>query len=286
MIIPVSFSENILFNTVRIEVSAKGGENGIGTGFFFQIHASDGRMLPLIMTNKHVIKGSESGSFFLHESVIKDGKPTPSGNFFGIRFDNFEKNWIGHPNENVDLCAMPCGLLDALAREQGKSVFIISLGQENIWTDENLLNLNAVEEVVMVGYPIGLWDQHNNLPIIRRGITATHPAIDFQGKSEQVIDIATFPGSSGSPVLILNESGIYYDKKKGNVIGHRLIFLGALYAGPVWTANGEVVIQEIPTNQQMLAQIPIMVNLGYVIKAKEVLRLAQHVNDFIMSQSK
>jgi hypothetical protein len=281
MITPITLSEQLLFSTVRIEVRTKDGLSGTGTGFFFQFQVAEGQILPLIVTNKHVIEGSESGSFFLHESNTKDGKPAPSGRFFGVRFDNFEKKWIRHPKEDVDLCAMPFAPIGAQANAQGKNVFMISLGQDVIWTDESLSNLSAVEEVVMIGYPIGLWDEQNNLPIIRRGITATHPAIDFQGKSEGVVDIAAFPGSSGSPVLLLNESGIYHDKKRGNIVGHRSVFLGVLYAGPIWTSEGEVVIREIPTKKQVLAQIPIMVNLGYIVKAKEVLRLAQHVNDFL-----
>jgi len=282
MITPTTLSEQLLFSTVRIEVRTKDGLSGTGTGFFFQFQVTEGRILPLIVTNKHVIRGAESGSFFLHEADTKDGNPTPSGRFFGVGFSGFEKYWIGHPNEDIDLCAMPFAPISAQANAQGKKVFMISLGQEVIWTDENLSNLSAVEEVVMIGYPIGLWDEHNNLPIIRQGITATHPAIDFQGKSEGVVDIATFPGSSGSPVLLLNESGIYHDKKQGtNVVGHRSVFLGVLYAGPIWTAEGEVVIREIPTNKQVLAQIPVMINLGYIVKAKEVLRLAQYVDDLL-----
>jgi len=64
----------------------------------------------------------------------------------------------------------------------------------------------------MVGYPIGLWDEKNNYPIFRKGITATHPANDYNGKSEFMIDAACFPGSSGSPVYIIDELN-YVDKK-------------------------------------------------------------------------
>lgn len=32
-----------------------------------------------------------------------------------------------------------------------------------------------MEDVVMIGYPIGLSDTYNHKPIIRRGITASHP---------------------------------------------------------------------------------------------------------------
>ena len=42
-----------------------------------------------------------------------------------------------------------------------------------------LEELSALEELVMVGYPIGLWDKNNNFPIFRKGYTASHPAIDF-----------------------------------------------------------------------------------------------------------
>jgi len=57
----------------------------------------------------------------------------------------------------------------------------------------------------MIGYPNGLWDHVNNLPLIRRGITASHPGVDYQiegqnGPGVTVIDMACFPDSSGSPV--------------------------------------------------------------------------------------
>lgn len=42
--------------------------------------------------------------------------------------------------------------------------------------------LDAMEDVIMVGYPVGLWDSVNNRPIFRRGITATDPKVDFEGK--------------------------------------------------------------------------------------------------------
>jgi hypothetical protein len=48
----------------------------------------------------------------------------------------------------------------------------------------------------MVGYPNGLWDTANNFPLIRRGVTATHIKNNYNGKSEFVIDIACYGGSS------------------------------------------------------------------------------------------
>jgi hypothetical protein len=31
----------------------------------------------------------------------------------------------------------------------------------------------------MIGYPNGIWDAKNNLPVIRKGITATHANIPW-----------------------------------------------------------------------------------------------------------
>jgi Trypsin-like peptidase domain len=277
-------SEQLLFSTVRIEVQTRQGNQGTGTGFFFEYKLSDGRVLPLIVTNRHVIQDSAKGIFYLHEAIETEGKFVPSGQFFPVQLDNFDSFWIGHPND-VDLCAMLFQPIREQANKIGKRVYTVSLDNSLIWPDDQLCNLSAVEDIVMVGYPIGLWDEINNLPIFRRGITATHPSVDFKGKKEFLIDVAAFPGSSGSPVLLLNASGIYYDKKQNtNIIGHRVVFLGVLHAGPQMTTQGEIVIRDIPTNRQVFTQIPLMINLGYVIRASEVLNLSQYITDLLKAK--
>jgi hypothetical protein len=141
----------------------------------------------------------------------------------------------------------------------------------------------------MVGYPNGLWDEKNNYPLIRRGITALHPAIDFNGRSEGVIDLACFPGSSGSPILIVNEA-MYLQKPamfggEANIaLGERIILLGILFAGPQMTAEGSLEIHPIPTNvsgNNIVARTPVMIHLGYYIKARELLTLGEEVIKFI-----
>lgn len=53
--------------------------------------------------------------------------------------------------------------------------------------------LSAIEDIIMIGYPDGIWDSINNQPIIRRGITATQPKNNFNGKQEFLIDAACSP---------------------------------------------------------------------------------------------
>ena len=82
--------------------------------------------------------------------------------------------------------------------------------------------------------------------------------------------MACFPGSSGSPIYILNENG-YSDKQGNTYLGDkRVIFLGVLFAGPTTNINGEIVVMDIPTKQQAFSRTKTMINLGYYIKAHEL----------------
>ena len=276
MITPESFTEQLLFTTVRIEVKLKDGEAGVGTGFFFIAKVDEQRSLPLIITNKHVIERAEIGLFQVHEAKVNGRQSQPSGHFLTVKIDNFKSYWIPHPDPSIDLCAIPFQPLQEAAVRQGKMIFYKAFTEEHVWTDQQLMELNAVEDILMAGYPIGLWDMNNNLPLIRRGITASHPAVDFLGKPQFVIDAACFPGSSGSPVVLAN-LGSYYRKDGTLIVGTRFVLLGVLYAGPRWTAKGEVKFEPIPTNVMPVIKLPLMIHLGYVVKAREVLRLAQYI---------
>jgi hypothetical protein len=157
----------------------------------------------------------------------------------------------------------------AAAGAQSKKLFYVSLDPSLIPTDDELANLTAIEDVVMVGYPVGIWDSANNMPVIRRGITATHPAKDYEGLTQFMIDVACFPGSSGSPVLLFNLSS-YPMRNGGITIGSRVKLLGILYAGPQYDAQGEIRVVNVPTGQKLVASASVPINLGIVVKAKRL----------------
>lgn len=270
MIIPQTTSEQLIFSTVRIEVNSN-----VGTGFFFSFQLDEHRRLPVIITNKHVVNDSEVVSFSLHEGVNKNKKLLPSGKFTRV---NYKTNWVNHPG--LDLCAtLAQPLINQVESKHGKKVFYITLNENLVWDDKKLEGLSAVEDVLMIGYPIGLWDDENNLPLVRKGITSTHPAIDFKGKSVGVIDIACFHGSSGSPVLIVNEG--MYGTKKGTSIGSRAILLGVLFSGPTYNTEGDIVIKDIPTVSKVVSINKTMINLGLYIKSKEILKLGKVIKKSI-----
>jgi hypothetical protein len=151
----------------------------------------------------------------------------------------------------------------------GHTLFYRTFGNQLIPTDEIKETLDVVEDIMMIGYPNGLWDAVNNMPIIRKGITATDPKLNYNGKKEFLIDAACFPGSSGSPIIICNKG--YSDKQGKMYAGVKLLFLGILYAGPQLTVKGDIRIVTIPALQQKALSVShIPNNLGYVIKSEKI----------------
>jgi hypothetical protein len=165
---------------------------------------------------------------------------------------------------------MPIAPLLRAAEAEARKLFYMALNKPLIPTDEEFKDMVLMEEVTMVGYPNGIWDEVNNMPVFRRGITATHPNLDWNGKPEFLIDAACFPGSSGSPVFLFNQLG-YATKTKGMLIGpSRVKLLGVLYAGPQYTVTGEIKVVDVPTRNVPVSISAIPNNLGVVIRATKL----------------
>lgn len=267
MIAPVGPTEQLLFATVRIET-----ESGVGSGFMFRFKVDDEKGIPVVVTCRHVVEGATRGRFKLHLASTTDPK-TPSGESRLIELENFGQRWVSHPNPKIDLCAMPLAPLLAEAERRGLHPFFVQLDEALLPSAIELDELQAVENVLMVGYPTGLWDEVNNFPLFRRGVTASHPAFDYQGESVTVVDMACFPGSSGSPVLLLDQGA--YASKGGITVGSRVKLLGVLFQGPTFSAEGEIVIKDIPTSQRASALTSVMMHLGFIVKSKELAPLGE-----------
>jgi Trypsin-like peptidase domain len=260
-------TEFLMHATVRIDCITSKGES-IGTGFFFNLFVHGDQVVPVIVSNKHVVKGAITGSIELTPTKV-DGSPDLA-NHFPIRISEFEQGWIGHPDPDVDLTIFPCAnILESLAKE-GRKVFWAGLDQSLVPTDEEMQALTPVEELLVVGYPIGVWDTKNNSPVFRRGVTATAPYLDFSGRREFLIDAAIFPGSSGSPVMLFNQ-GVWVPRSGGTSIGGRIRLLGVNYAVINYNSSGEIKIEQTPTDMRAVPILPIPSNLGVCIKSSRIL---------------
>jgi hypothetical protein len=266
----LQLSSRLQYVTIRIVGARANGTTSVGTGFFFHFAFDSDRFIPVIVTNHHVIKDCVEGEFHLHEARGSGTAREPTGASFSVKLDRFEQRWLRHLTE--DLCVMLFEPLRAAATAHiGKEPFWIAFDETVIPSDDTLRDLGAMEDVVMVGYPIGLWDHVNNLPLIRRGVTASHPMNDWQGRCEGVVDIGAFAGSSGSPILIFNQGT--YATGGGTVIGSRMLLLGTMTKVPLYKVDGTIVIQAIPTAAVPITQTPVPTHLGYYIKARELMAM-------------
>ena len=263
-------AEQLLYATVRIETEGHNpNEKGASTAFIFSLEGEKGTFLCLV-TNKHVIKGARVGRFFFTQK--KNDEPDV-GKRFDIVIDNFEQSWYGHPNPEIDVAAMPLVPLLEAIKQQGNDVFFRSLSQTLIPDEDQLAELDALEEVLFVGYPSGIYDTANLLPVFRRGITATPIQIDYEGKPIFLLDASVFPGSSGSPVLIYNLGG--YTSRRGFTVGTRVFFLGIIAQVVYREEQGTLEFANIPTALVPIVRTRELIDLGVVFKARAVVETVQ-----------
>ena len=250
--------EQLTYSTVRIQAWDENDNESVGTGFIYMhpFHDTEENSIYLVVTNKHVIEHSNNGKISFHISNVSVSKSTPTVESEPVLFKDWGASWFMHPNPDIDLACMPLSGVHESFANSGKKTFAIGFGPQLIPSAEVIDGFSAIEEILMVGYPIGLWDQVHNRPLIRRGITASSLKLDFNGDPVFVGDMACFPGSSGSPVILIKGDNYY--------------LLGVLYAGPVFHANGECTIEEKPTKNQGKTKTEVMVHLGYVIKSREI----------------
>lgn len=264
----VNLYNQLPHTTSRIVAARADGSTSVGTGFFFNTPVKGGQMT-LLFTNKHVLKNASSARVFFSRAG-SDGN-AQFGQFNSWNVEDIGNVTVGHPDDDVDLMAFPVGgILNEMTKE-GTPAFFRAFDATQIPSDDVISELTAIEDVLMIGYPTGLWDQANNLPIIRRGITATPYARDYDGKAEFMIDCACFPGSSGSPVMIANQGS--YATDGALVLGTRLLLLGLLWGGPQYSAQGEIVAKPVPTAVVPVAVSKIPTNLGYCVKSRRILEL-------------
>ncbi|MFF5305916.1 serine protease [Streptomyces sp. NPDC013161] len=250
-----TLTKQLLFCTTRIQTSGPRG-TGSGTGFIYTLQGNDFG-LPLLVTNKHVIEGaSQCHVRFSRLNASGDG-PDLTSRPVDVIYQGIQ--WTGHPDPDIDIAVLPLAQTFMNIQERGDRIFHKSIGPDLCPNEAQLADLDAVEPITFVGYPNGLYDSVHNTPIVRQGVTATPIELDYEGKPIFLVDASVFPGSSGSPVFIVQE-GSY--RSKGNlVVGSRIIFLGVIAAVMQQATIGQIVQVAAPG-----VVTPQMIDLGIVFK--------------------
>ena len=265
-----------------VPLVGKGGQKllpELGTGFFIDFVIQAGCTTRWLITNKHVVEGAAQASLRLHAGVKdKNGVVTVSQESFDLVVQNPSAITIFHPNE--DLCALSGAELAKGVDVHKKVLAAESFSEGMISSEADLEGLGAIQEVIMVGYPASVKDDANNLPIIRRGVTGSHPGIRFNGECRGIVDMASFGGSSGSPVLVWSENFVL---KNGQPCEEKRRFLlGINVDRQEYEQDAPVQINCAPTNPAAIAKVRVPLHLGKYIRAEALLGL----KDEILKQGK
>lgn len=261
-----SIASQLLFTTTRIDAEVAGGTSH-GTGFFCA-EMVNGRQRAFLVTNRHVVEGANQ--VFVHFTRERDGGPD-LGQKIRFSFDriSWDKIWCCHPLPEVDVAV--CDLepiIDSLTTSFLFKPFYRSVDSRHFFSSAHEDKIDAIERVIFIGYPESFWDAHNNLPIVRQGLTASHALVDFDNQPQFIVDASIYRGSSGSPVFVLRQGSW----AEGNQLklGEELILLGVLGGAkqkkeliPLITSAGAPI-------QNHFALRDVLLDLGIVYKARTI----------------
>lgn len=279
-----NLAETVYNSTTKIECFKKEIRNGkrisvksVGTGFFFLFNIEKDKTMLTLVTNKHVIDGSFEG--FFKFNTVENGKPK-YGDTVTIKVTNFEKLWIVHPTE--DLAIIPIlPFVNSMITRTKKMLSIIPIPEDIIPSEDTESKLEAIEEVIMIGYPKGFSDSINNVAIIRKGITATPYFINYNNTPRFLVDIPIFSGSSGSPIFI------YSNGKMGGLDAFiqtppKIIFIGIASDSRNYDAIGVGKLDG--SNKGIITRTSLPLNIAYAIKSKVILDFKKILNTMLTNE--
>lgn len=204
-----------LYATVPIDNPQ--GESGTGFLVFRTIAQDQGRVF--LVTNKHVVHRDPAlrktvGHIVCHFNTKNpDGSIGKAAGQVQFKLADGSVRYREHPDPDTDVAAVDVTDIINLnpnleKRWAGYQDFAEVAKREE-------LDITVGEEIMTVGYPLGLRQGDTNFPLVRQGVLATkigYPikdkVIDAAGAVRDrtlrafLIDGATIPGSSGSPVVL------------------------------------------------------------------------------------
>jgi len=281
--IPNTFLKQLLFSTVRIIADTDDpARKSVGTGFLVAKKIDDTQQQIFLITNKHVIAKADNAGKIIGKfgkgsfSFIRNEGDNPKlGDSVVINAENLTDMFVQHPDDEVDLAICNISnLYNQITQNLKQNIFIKTIPIEMIPSETE--SFDAIEDVLFVGYPNGIFDQKNHLPIMRRGITASPFEIDFNGAKKFLIDAQVFPGSSGSPVFIKEQN-----LKNGTLSlgSERYFFVGIISKVFHRDETGDLIESVAPTSPSANSfAVKQMIGLGICEKSSQILDLITLLN--------
>jgi len=162
------------------------------TGFFYERRA-----VLYLITNRHVVIKEDEGYFPDKATLQLHGTDGRVSCPYEVAFYDEEGHrlWKEHPRSGVDVVALP------ISDPHFRTAFFVRFFSHQNFVPREMI-VRTGEDLVIVGYPHGFYDEKNNLPITRAGALASVYGVPFRGNPYMLIDALLYPGDSGSPVVL------------------------------------------------------------------------------------
>jgi len=195
-----------------------------GTGFFVLRMVDTQKARAFLVTNKHVLNKdaslrTQAKEVFINVNMMEGGDVVPKRGVLPLAYEDGSRRWREHSDPDVDVLAFDVtALITSFPNVQRKMADYSTFANEAKLAEHDIA---IGDDVLAIGYPIGLRQGKTNHPIVRSGTIATQIGIPFQDFVEEnghqrprtvrgfLVDGATVPGSSGSPVILKPVSGRY-----------------------------------------------------------------------------
>lgn len=231
-----ALNEAFLRSTVLITFERDPGKMSAGTGFFLFRPTTADHGQVLLITNRHVIPpsgtprsvqirvtvgaGDKAAVRSVNIPIVgSDGKYLPT-----VRL---------HPNPGFDVAGV--NVTQAIVKQDVQAAWI---PVDLLSTPARLKNerITVGDDIFLLGYPNAIFDARNVSPILRTGVIATVPTEGYAfndslrkqfGLPDRIdgflIDANVFPGSSGSVVILKQQSTTIGPKGETVVSGAKKI---------------------------------------------------------------
>jgi hypothetical protein len=208
-------AESWIYATMLIE--NEWGERGSGFLVARQIDEKYGRIF--LVTNKHVLNKDteirQSAAWVRLYFNFKNADDSITGKTteLPLNLKNGDKRWREHPEHDIDVLAFDVTtLIEQYPQIERKWANYSDFCDQ---TKREELDVTMGDEIMVIGYPLGIRQGKTNFPLVRSGIIATRIGETLEDDYKEpkgtirkrtlrgfLIDGATIPGSSGSPVVL------------------------------------------------------------------------------------
>ncbi|HEX6859048.1 MAG TPA: serine protease [Caulobacteraceae bacterium] len=192
---PVDLSVDMIKATVQLEQGLGEGNRTVGTGFLLNVPTADGHPRTILVTAGHVLNRMPRPEARIGYRFATTGggwryDPQP----LTIRTRDGAPKWVQHPDR--DIAAIEITAPEEFTRA---AIPLSWLAGDDTF---NRSHLGPGDEMMALGFPLGLAANKAGFPILRAGKVASYPLAPSGEFPTFLLDFNVFPGNSGGPIYV------------------------------------------------------------------------------------